>query len=257
MANMINKYGVPLPSGRNRTMLQPKAKYKFRVILYNVGTEIDERDHIALDVDKVDRPSLSFSTHKLYQFTTNTSYVGSHDWNPITLTLRDSIGNASTKAISRQLQKQLDFQRRISSRDEQDYGGYKFGVIIQMLSGKNSEDNLDNLGRDVLTDVATSVTNNAGLVNAVDQFIGGSSYNSAGVMEYFVCVGCLIQDVNYDSLDYSSSAPVNITLTIKPDNVIHYDTIEEMYSTRINSLLPDDVNKGLDIIDRVFGSVGL
>lgn len=257
MANMINKYGVPLPSGRNKTMLQPKAKYKFRVILYNVGTGVDERDHIALDVDKVDRPSLSFSTHKLYQFTTNTSYVGSHDWNPITLTLRDSIGNDSTRAISRQLQKQLDFQRRISSRDEQDYGGYKFGMIIQMLSGRNADDDLTNLGRNTATNIASSLTNNSGLVNAVDKFLGGSSYNSSGVIEYFVCVGCLVQDVSYDSLDYSSSAPVNITLTIKPDNVIHYDSIEEMYKNRINSLLPSEVNQGLDIIDRVFGSVGL
>lgn len=257
MANMLNKFGVPLPSGRNKAMLQPKAKYKFRVIVYNFGTQIDERDHIALDVDKVDRPSISFSTHKLYQFTTNTSYVGSHDWNPITLTLRDSVGNASTKALSRQIQKQLDFQRRITSREGQDYGGYKFGLIIQMLNGRNSEDSLDNLGRDTLTDVATSLTNNSGLVNAVDQFIGGSSYNSAGVMEYFVCIGCVIQDVSYDSLDYSSSAPLNLTITIKPDTVHQYDTIEEMYKARISSLLPDEVNQGLDIIDRVFGSVGL
>ena len=257
MANMIDKYGVPLPSGRNRTMLQPKAKYKFRVIVYNFGTDIDERDHIALDVDSVDRPSITFKTQKVFQFTTNASYIGSHDWNPISLTLRDSVGNKSTKAIARQIQKQLDFQRRITPRSSQDFGGYKFGMIIQMLSGRNSSDNLDNLGRDILTDVITGATNNPGLTNAVDQFIGGSSYNSAGVVEYFVCTGCIITDTNYDSLDYSSSAPLTIKLTIKPDTVHQFDSIDEMYKTRINSLLPDDVNKGLDILDRVIGSVGL
>src|SRR6478609_4284341 len=182
MANMLNKYGVPLPSGRNKTMLQPKAKYKFRVIVYNFGTDIDERDHIALDVDQVDRPTVTFGTQKLNMFTTNTTYVTTQDWNSITLTIRDSVGNESAKALSRQLQKQLDFQRRISARSEQEYSGYKFGLIIQMLNGRNSDDSLSNLA---------------------------------------------------------------------------HDTIEEMYGSRINSLLPDNVNQGLDIIDRVFGNIGL
>lgn len=238
-------------------MLQPKAKYKFRVIVYNFGTDINERDYIALDVDKVERPSISFNTHQLRQFSTNSSYVGSYNWKEITLTIRDSIGNLSAKALSRQLQKQIDFQRRITSRNDQDYGDYKFGMIIQMLSGRNQEDNLTDLGRETLVDVGTALTNNPGLVNAVDQFIGGSSYNSPGVMEYFVLIGCIITDISYDSLDYSDSSPVNMTITIKPDNCVQFDSIEEMYSTRINSLLPEKVNQGLDIIDRVFGSVGL
>jgi len=126
-----------------------------------------------------------------------------------------------------------------------------------MLNGRNSEDELPNLGRDTVVDIVGAVTNNEGLTNAIDQFIGGSRYNTAGVMEYFVCVGCIIEDVNYDTLDYSSSAPVTMKVTIKPDNVVQYDNIEQMYSTRINSLLPDSVNKGLDIIDRVFGQIGL
>lgn len=257
MANMLNKYGVPLPSGRNKTMLQPKAKYKFRVIVYNFGTDIDERDHIALDVDQVDRPTVTFGTQKLNMFTTNTTYVTTQDWNSITLTIRDSVGNESAKALSRQLQKQLDFQRRITARSEQEYSGYKFGLIIQMLNGRNSDDSLSNLAHDTVVDAAEAITNNQGLTNALDQFIGGSKYNTAGIMEYFVCVGCVIENVNYDSLDYSSSSPVTMKISIKPDNVVQYDTIEEMYSSRINSLLPDNVNQGLDIIDRVFGNIGL
>lgn len=257
MADMLSKYGVPMPSGKNKTMLQPKAQYKFRVIVYNFGTEIDERDHIALDVDKVDRPSISFSTHKLYQFTTNTSYIGSYDWKEIKLTIRDSIGNDSAKAVSRQLQKQKDFQRRITSKSEQDYAGYKFGMIIQMLNGRNYDDSLESLGRNTSTSVASAVTNNTGLVNAIDKFIGGSTYNTSGVMEYFVCTGCIITDISYDSLDYGSSSPVTMQLTIKPDSCLQFDDIEEMYKVRISSLLPDSVNQGLDILDRVLGSTGI
>lgn len=254
---MLNKYGVPLPSGKNKTMLQPKSKYKFRVIVYNFGTDINDRDHIALDVDQVDRPSVTFNTQKVDMFSTNSSYFTKHNWNPIVLTIRDSVGNESAKALSRQLQKQLDFPRRITSRSEQNYAGYKFGLIIQMLNGRNSEDTLTNLGRDTAVDITSAVTNNQGLTNAIDQFIGGSSYNSDGIMEYFVCVGCIIQDINYDSLDYSSSSPVTMKVTIKPDNVVQYDTINEMYSNRISSLLSDEVNQGLDIIDKIFGQAGL
>lgn len=257
MANMMDKYGVPLPSGRNKGMLQPKSKYKFRVIVYNFGTDVNDRDHIALDVDSVDRPKITFSTHKLYQFTTNTSYVGSHDWSPITLTIRDSIGNASAKSLAKQLQKQLDFQRRISSRSEQDYGGYKFGLIIQMLNGRNAEDTVDDLLRNTAVDSASALTGNTALVNSIDKFIGGSSYNSAGILEYFVCVGCVITDIDYDSLQYSSSDPVEMKITIKPDNVVQFDSLQEMYQTRIDSLLPDSVNQGLNIIDQLFGGTSL
>lgn len=254
MANMLSKYGVPLPSGGNKTMLQPKAKYKFRVVVYNFGTDNNERDYIALDVDKVDRPSISFSTHKVFQFNTNSTYIGSHDWNPINLTIRDSIGNQSAKALSRQLQKQLDFQRRLTPRDDQLNAGYKFGVIIQMLNGRNADDTITNLTHNTIVSSATAITNNSALVNSVDSLIGGNSYNSSGILEYFICTGCVISDINYDSLDYSSSDPVTMTITIKPDNVTQFDSITNMYAESITSLFDDDTNTALNIIDQLFGS---
>lgn len=257
MASMMDKYGVPLPSGRNKTMSQPKVKHKFRVVVYNFGIDIDEKDHIALEVESVDRPSISFETHQLYQFATNTSYVGRWDWKPITLTIRDSVDNHSAKAIIRQLQKQLDFQRRISAKSEQPFAGYKFRMMIETTGGANPDDSLTNLIRDTAVDAATAVTNNAGLVNAIDDFVDGKGYNAISTLDRWVCYGCIITDIQWDSLDYGSSQYLTMKLTIKPDNCVQYDMIEEMYSDRINSLLSDKTNNALDIVDKIFGNARL
>lgn len=250
----MDKYGVPLPSGRNKTMSQPKVKHKFRVVVYNFGTDVDEKDHVALEVNNVDRPSISFETHQLKMFGTNTSYLGRWDWKPITLTIRDAVDNKVAKSIIRQLQKQLDFQRRISAKSEQQYAGYKFRMMIETTGGANPDDSINNLIRDTAVDSATAITNNAGLVNAIDDFVGGNGYNAISTIDRWVCYGCIITDLEWDSLDYGSSQFITIKLTIKPDNCVQYDMIEEMYSDKISSLLPDDVNSTLDIIDRIFGS---
>jgi len=254
MATMMDKYGVPLPSGANRSMSQPKVKHKFRVVVYNFGTDVNEKDYVALEVNSVDRPSISFETHQIKLFGTNTSYVGRWDWKPITLTIRDAVDNKVAKSIIRQLQKQLDFQRRISAKSEQPTAGYKFRMMIETTGGANPEDSVNNLLRDTAVDAATAITNNAGLVNAIDDFVGGNGYNAMSTLDRWVLYGCIITDLEWDSLDYGSSQFITIKLTIKPDNCVQYDMIEEMYSDKITSLLPDDVNSTLDIIDRIFGS---
>lgn len=256
-ANIMDKFGVPLPSGRNKTISQPKIKHKFRVVVYNFGTDIDEKDHIALNVDEVDRPSVEFETFQMQYFNGNSSYIGKHNWKPITLTIRDSVDNLAAKGIYRQLQKQLDFHRRISLRSQQSTASYKFKMMIETTGGANPDDTLTNLIRDTAVDSATAVTNNAGLVNAIDQFVGGNGYNALSTLDRWVCYGCLITDISYDTINYSSSEYITIKLTIKPDNCQQYDMIEEMYSDRIESLLPDKVDNALDIIDKIFGSASL
>ena len=253
MANMLDKYGVPLPSGRNKSMSQPKVKHKFRVIVYNFGTEIDAKDYIALEVESVDRPGVSFETHQLRMFSTNSSYVGRWDWKPITLTIRDSVDNNAAREVIRQLQKQFDFQRRISAKSEQKYSGYKFKMMIETTGGANPEDTLHDLGRNTAVSAGTALTNNPGLINDVDKLIGGKDYNDVSTLEQWIGYGCVLTDVEWDSLDYGSNQYLTIKLTIKADNWVQYDTIDEMYSDHIDSLLSDKANTVLDIVDNVFG----
>ena len=257
MASMMDKYGVPLPSGRNRCMSQPKVKHKFRVIVYNFGIDVDEKDYIAMEVEEVDRPSLSFDVHQLNLFTGNTSYIGKHNWKEITLVLRDSVNNNATRAVARQLQKQLDYHRRITAKSEQSFSSYKFSMIIETTGGANPEDTLKQLGRNTALDVGEAITNNLGLVNSVDKLIGGTGYNSISTLEYWKLTGCIITDISYDTLDYSSSEYVTMKLTIKPDFCQQYDTIEEIYKDQISSLLPDGVDNALNVVDKIFGSASL
>lgn len=249
MANSLDKYGVPLPSGRNRSISQPKVKYKFRVVVEQFGTDIDARDYIALDVDEVTRPKVNFNMQTVWAFGRSTSYIGAESWEPITLTIRDSVDNLATKELARQIQKQRDFQRRISDKEVQKYASYKFGMYIQTLTGENRTDSLSDLGRNTLEDIGTAITGNAPLINSVSNLIGGADRT---VSDYFYCTGCMIADVDYDSLNYSSSNYVTIKITIKPDNVIQYDSLDKMYSDRISSLLPDNVDNALDVIDKIF-----
>jgi len=256
-ASILDKFGVPLPSGRNRTMSQPKIKHKFRVVVFNFGIDIDEKDYMAMNVDEVDRPSVEFETFQLQYFSGNTSYIGKHNWKPITLVIRDSVDNLAAKGITRQLQKQLDFHRRISDRSQQQTASYKFKMLIETTGGANPDDTLTNLIRDTAVDSGTAITNNQGLVGAIDDFVGGKGYNAISSLDRWVCYGCIIQDITWDTLNYGSSDYITIKLTIKPDNCVQYDMIEEMFSNRISSLLPDKVDNALDIVDKIFGNIGL
>lgn len=250
MASNLDKYGVPLPSGRNRAMSQPKQKYKFRVVLEQFGIDSNDKDYMAMDVDEVQRPRLNFNTQTVWIMGRSTTYSGAESWEPITLTIRDSVLNESTKALARQIQKQRDFQRRICDKSTQKFSSYKFNMIIETLTGENREDSLRDLTRNTLEDVANSVTNNLGLVGSISRLIGGGDRS---VTERFLCTGCTIMDIDYDSLNYSSSQYLTIKLTIKPDNVEQFDQSNYMYDDRIKSLLGEDVDNVLDVIDNIFG----
>ena len=257
MANTLDKFGVPLPSGSNKTIGQPKPKYRFRVVMYDFGINNTDKDYMALEAETVDRPSISFSTQTIKMFGTNTSYVGSRDWKPITLTVRESVDNKSIKAVYRQIQKQLDFQRRISPRSQQSYGSYKFRMMIETLGGANPDDTVTNLLRDTAVDAATAITNNLGLVDSIDSYINGEGYNATSTIDRWVCYGCMLSDISFDSLDYADSKYVTIKLTIKPDNCVSYDMYEEMYSDKVSSLLSDKTNNALTVIDNLIGNIVL
>lgn len=257
MTATINKYGVPLPSGRNLTMMQPKVQHRFRISVYNFGTgTVDERDWMALNVESADRPSISFETHELAMFTSPVKYFGKHSYKPINITVRDDVGNHVAKSVSKQIQRQLDFHRRISDPKNQTHSGYKFSVILEILSGENPSDTMKQLGRNTALDVADAITNNSGLVNSVDTLIGGSSVNTLR-LEYWLLTGCFLGDIDYDELNYSSSSYNKIKLNIQYDTAVQYDSIEEMYSDQIQSTLGKKTDKTLNVLDKVFGNISL
>lgn len=254
----LNKFGVPLKSGRQRIMNQPKLKHKFRVVFNNFGISNDDADYAVMEVDTVDRPSVSFSVHNMKRFTGNGYYVGSHEWGEIKLVIRDVVSNDSTRAVYRQLQKQLDFSRRISRRSAQQHAGYHFQMAIETLGGANPDDTISNLIRNTATDVISAITDNSDFANELNNIIGnvdGSTANPASMIDRWYCTGCVLKNISWDSMDYSVADYATITLTIQPSYCTLYDNYKAMYKERISSSMDDSIDDFLNIADSVFGAV--
>jgi hypothetical protein len=107
-------------------------------------------------------------------------YAGKHTWEAITLTLRDDVSNNVQKLVGEQLQKQFDFFEQSSAASGTDY---KFVTRIEITDG-------------------------------------GNGANAVTVLETFELYGCFIESANYNSLAYSTSEPVTVTLNIRYDNAI-------------------------------------
>lgn len=180
MANMIDKFGVPLPGGGRISMKQPKAKYKFRVIFFGFGAQ-DDGNHITIDTNTVGAPHVQHENVTIHSYNSSMHYKGKYTWNEIEVVFRDSVGNMSAKAIYNQLRKEFNYYTQESRLTDSQF---KFEMWIQELDGSNSE----------------STTN---------------LYQ--GTLSTWVCQGCFITDANFGDWDYSDSNPQVITMSIQPD----------------------------------------
>jgi hypothetical protein len=106
--------------------------------------------------------------------------AGKHDWADITLNLRDDVNGAVSKLVGEQLQKQFDFFEQASAASGLDY---KFTTRIEMLDG-------------------------------------GNGIHTPNVLETWEIYGCYLSGVEYGSLNYSTSDPVQIACTIRYDNAL-------------------------------------
>jgi|TARA_E500000178_G_C16791971_1_gene648426 hypothetical protein len=138
------------------------------------------RSELTKQVADVTRPELNFENQTLDVYNSRVYYAGKHTWNPLTLTLRDDVNNAVSKLVGEQIQKQFDFFEQASAASGVDY---KFTTRIEMLDGGN----------------------------------GASSPN---ILETFELYGAFIESVNYNTLNYATSEPATITLTLRYDNAI-------------------------------------
>ena len=138
------------------------------------------RSELTKQVADVTRPELNFENQTLDVYNSRVYYAGKHTWNPLTLTLRDDVNNAVSKLVGEQIQKQFDFFEQASAASGVDY---KFTTRIEMLDGGN----------------------------------GASAPN---ILETFELYGAFIESVNYNTLNYATSEPATITLTLRYDNAI-------------------------------------
>jgi hypothetical protein len=178
----LSKLTVPLASdssASNQGLLMPKLQYRFRVTLENFGITTPTTELTKQVVD-VTRPTVGFDQITLDVYNSRVYMAGKHTWEPITLNLREDVGNNVQKLVGEQLQKQFDFYEQSSASSGIDY---KFTTRIEILDG-------------------------------------GNGLNTPTVLETFEIYGCYVENANYNTLAYSTSDPVTVTLAIRYDNAI-------------------------------------
>lgn len=178
----LSKMTVPLATGdspSSQSLLMPKLQYRFRVSFQNFGNSTPTTELTKQVVD-VTKPNLTFDQITLDVYNSRVYLAGKHNWEPITINLREDVNNEVQLLVGEQLQKQFDFYEQSSAASGLDY---KFTTKIEILDG-------------------------------------GNGANTPGILETFELYGCYLESANYNSLNYAESAPVTITLNIRYDNAI-------------------------------------
>ena len=177
--SLINMSVAGDTSGGNQALLMPKLQYRFRVNFLNIGTSATTQE-LTKQVIDVTRPSVSFGEIPIPIYNSTMYLAGRHEWQPLTINVRDDASGNVSKLVGQQLQKQMDFVQQASAGSGQDY---KFQTNIQILDGGNG----------------TSVP---------------------VVLETWECYGCFLQAANYNNLAYGSNEVVTIQLSIRYDNAL-------------------------------------
>lgn len=178
----LSKMTVPLATGdspSSQSLLMPKLQYRFRVSFQNFGNSTPTTELTKQVVD-VTKPNLTFDQITLDVYNSRVYLAGKHNWEPITINLREDVNNEVQLLVGEQLQKQFDFYEQSSAASGLDY---KFTTKIEILDG-------------------------------------GNGANTPGILETFELYGCYLESANYNSLNYAESAPVTITLSVRYDNAI-------------------------------------
>lgn len=128
----------------------------------------------------ITRPQVSFEEIQIPIYNSRAYLAGKHEWQAVTLNLREDVNNRVQKLVGEQLQKQFDFFEQSSAASGIDY---KFTTRVEILDG-------------------------------------GNGANTPNILETFELYGCFITNANYNELNYANNDPVNVTLEIRYDNAV-------------------------------------
>lgn len=138
------------------------------------------RTELTKQVMDFTRPSVSFDEMVVDVYNSRLYLAGKHTWEAVTVNLRDDASGQISRLVGEQLQKQLDFMEQASAASGIDY---KFVTKCEILDGGN------------------------GAVQPT-------------VLETWELYGCYLTSVNYNDLNYATSEPVTITMSVRFDNAV-------------------------------------
>ena len=136
----LSKFGVPLPGGSERTgILQPKQKYRFRVMWYGFGGPdgLAGATTMTANVMTCTRPKITYEEVKLDSYNSVAWIQGKHSFEAIEIKLRDDMTTVVAQTVGAQIQKQMNhFEQTSASAGF----NYKFSMEIHSLDGTNNEE---------------------------------------------------------------------------------------------------------------------
>ena len=138
------------------------------------------RTELTKQVVDFKRPSVSFTDIPIHVYNSLIHLAGKHEWADVTCNIRDDASGSVAKLVGEQLQKQLDFMEQSSAASGIDY---KFITRLEMLDG-------------------------------------GNGAHEPTVLETWELYGCYLVTVDYGAVNYATSEPVIIALTLKYDNAL-------------------------------------
>ena len=177
----LTNFTVPLAGGSSQTsqgLLMPKLKYRFRLSFVNFGVSTNNVVELTKQVQDAKRPSVKFNPITVDIYNSKVYFQGKPECDETSVTLRDDQAGNIAKMVGEQIQKQFDFQEQASAASGIDY---KFTLQIDILDGGNG-----------------AVTPN--------------------VLESWALYGCFLTSVDYGELNYNSSDPMTVALSIRFDN---------------------------------------
>lgn len=156
-------------------------KIKYRFRILFIGFGVSaSTTELTKQVMDFKRPTVTFDEQVIDIYNSKVHYAGKPAWQDTTITLRDDMQGNIQSLVGQQMQKQFDFLNQASASSASDY---KFEMLCQMLDG-------------------------------------GNGISEPVVLETWDLVGCYVKSADYDSLDYKTSDPVTVKLTIAFDNAI-------------------------------------
>jgi hypothetical protein len=181
----LSRLSVPLASDASASsqgLLMPKLKYRFRVVLQGFGANGVATTELTKQVMDVTRPKVQFEEIEIPVYNSRVYLAGRHQWDPLTLNVRDDSSGNIQRLCGEQIQKQFDFFEQASAASGIDY---KFTTVIEVLDG-------------------------------------GNGTQTPNVLETFECYGCFVQNIDYGDMNYTSNEAATINMSIRFDNAVQY-----------------------------------
>jgi hypothetical protein len=178
--NSLSRMTVPLASDQSSsTQGLLMPKLKYRFrVIFQNFGVSTPTTELTKQVMDFKRPSLSYDDIIIPIYNSELKLAGKYHWAEVTCNLRDDASGNVSKLVGEQVQKQMDFLEMASASAGIDY---KFTTRFEVLDG-------------------------------------GNGAAEPRVLEQWELYGCYLKSVDYGNMDYGTSEPATIGLTILFDN---------------------------------------